>query len=235
MLNEYNNQTILTIHDAEPATDDYALEQKNSLRKIFEKDRTKRWYECRDLCTSNDECVYYDYDKEKEKCILYRHEPYKTINDLSLNTCTDFCSQDDQCDYLSHTENNKCMMFTREKNEGKSSIGDLWMDFSVYGYNTDNGFHAKDFYECKDKLGNNDGVFFTPQNYCIPKRFTNPSLGNTAIFFNKTPLDKYKIINDYIGLKSENRDKIDRYKYFLLIIVFFILFYFFYYFTKIFD
>jgi PAN domain len=236
MLSEYNNQTILTINNAEPATDQFAVKRRNSLRKIDEKENIKKWFECRDFCRDRTDCAFYDYDKKKEKCILYRREPYKSIKDLSLKNCTEFCSKDDMCDYLSHSQNNKCMLFSRENNKGKSSIGNLWVDYAIYGYNTDKGFYAKDFYECKDKLGDDkDFTFFTPQNYCIPKKFTNPSLGNTTIFFNKIPLDKYEILNDYIGLKSKNRDKIDRYKYLFLIIIFIILFYLFYRFTTFFD
>ena len=235
MLSEYNNQTLLTINNAEPATDEYAIKRRNSLRKIDEKENIKKWYECKNFCDEKEDCVFYDYDAENEKCILYRKEPYKTINDLSLKDCTNFCSKDNACDYLSHSQNNTCMLFTRENNDGKSSVSDLWVNFPIYGYNTDKGFHAKDFYECKNKLPGKDFAFYSPQNYCIPKKFTNASLGNTTIFFNKTPLDQYKILNNYIGLKSETRDKINRYKYFFLIIIFIILFYVFYRFTTFFD
>ena len=235
MLSEYNNQTILTIKNEEPATDEYALKRRNSLRQIDKKENIQKWYECKDLCQNKKDCVYYDYNNDKAICTLFRKEPFRTIDDLSLNDCTEYCSKDNMCDYLSHSQKNKCMLFSREDNNGKSIIGDLWVDYSVYGYNTDKGFHADNFDDCKDKLNGKNGVFYMPQNYCIPKKLTNPSLGNTAIFFNKTPLDKYEILNDIIGLKSKNREKIDKYKYYFLIIVFIILFYFFYRFSNLFD
>lgn len=226
MLNEYNNQTLLIFKDSEPATDEFAVKMGNSSRKIYEENNIKKWYECKNICDNRDDCAYYDYDVKNEKCILYRNEPYKIVNDLSLDQCKNFCSNDDTCDYLSHTVNNECMMYTREKIPGKTAIGDLWFDYSIYGYNIGDKIQVNNFEECANLK--KDFVYYPDRKYCIPKEFTNKQLGNTTIFFNKSSIDKYKTLNNIIGLKSKNRDTFEKNKYLVLIvfiIVFVLIFY----------
>lgn len=235
-ISKYNDQTILTFVNSEPATDEYAKSRKNSLRQIDEKNDIQKMYECREFCLYNDECVHYDYDEKKQNCKLYRKEPFREINDLSLKDCTEFCSKDDKCDYISHSVKNKCELYTREDYIGKSVIEDLYFDFPIYGYNTEHGKRVTSFDECKKTFPGKSAVYYKDYNYCIPRKFTKDNIiGNTTIFFNKTPLNKYSAINSLIGLKSKNRDKVDKYKYFVLVIFFIIIFIIFYKFTKLFD
>jgi hypothetical protein len=55
-------------------------------------------------------------------------------------------------------------------------------------------------------------VYYDKSKYCIPKRFFEQSPGNTLIYFNKEPVDKYKSISKFIGLKSANKEKVESYK-----------------------
>jgi hypothetical protein len=233
-LSEYNNQTILTINNAQPATDEYARERGNSLRLIDEKQKVKRWFECRDMCLDNPDCELYKYDANQEFCKLYQKEPYKTSTDISLDDCKMFCSKDDKCDYISHSHKNICEMYTRENYNGNTKIGDLWLDFPIYGYNLVEGKRVNTFEECRKKFDGQNVVFYEEQKYCIPKEFTKNTIGYTTVFFNKEPLDKYKIVNHILGLKSENRNDANRYKYIILIFVLIILLFICYKFTKMF-
>jgi hypothetical protein len=219
-LREYNNQTLLTINDSKPLNDDNAKDRGNSLRLLVETTDANKWYECRNMCENNPNCELYKFDNDNTICKLYRKEPYKEIKNLSLNDCTMFCSKDNDCDYLSHSNNNTCQLFSREniKEKTKTSIGDLWLDFPIYGINVEKGINADNFDRCRYKLNNDNFVFYDDSKYCIPKRFYEYSPGNTTIYFNKDPVDKYKSLNEYIGLKSENRNNIENIKIYIVII-----------------
>lgn len=234
-LREYNNQILLTIPDSKPINDDSAKERGNSLRLLAESVDIDKWFECRDACLNNPDCVIYKFDQDKPLCQIFRKEPYKEIKDLSLNDCTLFCSKDNDCDYLSHSNDNTCLLYTREQNnnkKSKSSIGDLWFDYPIYGLNIKKGVSADNFNECKKKLGTDYFVYYDDAKYCIPKRFFDQSVGNTTIYFNKKPVDEYKILNKFIGLKSKNREKVDNYKTYVVIIWIIILILLFYFMTN---
>lgn len=240
-LKEYNNQTILTLNNAEPINDNQAKERDNSLRLLFETTEADKWYECRNVCDNNPDCVSYDFDKENTLCKIYRKEPYKTTHHLSLDNCTKFCSHDNRCDFLSHSIDNQCSLFTREKLDGRASIKNLWFDFPIYGVNAEKGIKTKTFEECLDKSKSKYVVFYKDKNanedtdgYCIERRFFKQNPGNTAIYFNKTPVDQYKSLNPVIGLKSRNRENIEKYKSFIVFVWFIILLIFCYYFAILF-
>jgi hypothetical protein len=233
-LREYNNQILLTISDSKPVNDDHAKERGNSLRLLAESLDANKWFECRDMCLNNPDCETYKFDADKQLCQLYRKEPYKEVKDLSLNDCTEFCSKDNDCDYLSHSQNNTCSMYSREelKENGKSAIGDLWVNFPIYGINTNRGVKSDTFERCREKLGHDYFVYYDKSKYCVPKRFFEQSPGNTTIYFDKKPYDQYKALNKYIGLKSENRESVDKYKIYVIILWIIILLFIFYYAVK---
>jgi hypothetical protein len=244
-LSEYNNQTLLTIKDVRPMNDDLASERGNSLRSLGRSTNINKWFECRDACLNNPDCVIYRFDKSIPQCEIFRKEPYKEIKNLSLEGCTEFCSKDKECDFLSHSTNNTCQLYTRENDKSKdkkskTSIGDLWLNFPVYGLNVKDGVSAKSFEECKKKLGSDYFVYYDDAKYCVPKRFFTQSAGDTTIYFDKTPVDKYKALNelsknkflDKFGLdylRSESREIIEKYRViiivFFLILLFLLLFY----------
>jgi PAN domain len=221
-LSKYNNQTLLTIKDVNPLNDDRAKERGNSLRLLGRSLDVNKWFECRDACLNNPDCVVYKFDHEKPMCEIYRKEPYKEVKNLSLDQCKEFCSKDDNCDFLSHHVNNTCKLHTREedKSEDKSSrtsIGDLWLDYPVYGLNVKKGVKANSFDECRKKLGTDHFVYYADAGYCVPRRFFEQNVGNTTIFFNKEPVDKYESLDNIIDkitgdpeekLKSKNREQI---------------------------
>ena len=234
-LREYNNQILLTIPNSKPVNDDYAKERGNSLRLLAESLDADKWYECRNMCQNNPDCETYKFDEKKTLCQLYRKEPYKEIKDLSLDDCTQFCSNDNDCDYLSHSVNNTCSLHSREniKEKSKSTIGNLWFDFPIYGINTEKGIRSDNFDRCRAKLEHDYFVYYDKSKYCIPKRFFEQSAGNTTIYFNKKPYDQYKALNKYIGLKSETRENVDKYKTYVIIVWFIILFLIIYYATRL--
>jgi hypothetical protein len=223
-LREYNNQILLTIPDSKPINDDSAKKRENSLRLLAESTNVNKWFECRDACLNNPDCAIYKFDENKPLCQIFRKEPYKEIKDLSLADCTMFCSKDNDCDYLAHSNDNTCLLHTREqtqdnnKNNSRSAIGDLWFDYPIYGLNLKKGTPANNFDECRKKLGHDYFVYYDDAKYCVPKRFFEQSFGDTVIYFNKRPVDKYKILNNFIGLKSKNRESIDYYKTYVVII-----------------
>jgi hypothetical protein len=236
-LREYNNQTLLTIPDSKPVNDDSAKERGNSIRLLAESVDIDKWYECRDACLNNPDCALYKFDKDKQLCQIFRKEPYKEIKDLTLDNCTLFCSKDNDCDYLSHSNDNTCLLYSRENNKNKntkSAIGDLWFDFPIYGLNVKKGTPANSFDECRKKLGHDYFVYYDDAKYCVPKRFFEQSFGDTTIYFNKNPVDKYKILNNIIGLKSKNRESVEHYKTYVVIIWIIIFIIFFYFFSKLF-
>lgn len=238
MIKEYNNQRVLIIDNMVPINDNDAVERGNSLRLLFDTTNTDKWYECKNICINNPDCAFYDFkqiDNKTTSCKIFRREPYKKIEDLSFNDCMKFCSHDDDCDYLSHSINNKCELFSREKGNGKTAVGDLWFDFPIYGINTDKGNKVRTFNDCikknktavyyKDKY-NNDGL-------CVPKKFFKYNPGNRTVYFNKDPVNKYKSLNPIIGLKSKHRENIEKYKFLILIIFLVFLFMMIYYFSNI--
>jgi hypothetical protein len=236
-LREYNNKIILTIDDSKPVNDDTAIERGNSLRLLGEMTNVDKWHECRNVCLNNPDCELYKFDKEQKICKIYRKEPYKEIKDLDFDNCIKFCSKDNDCDFLSHSNDNKCLLYTREEDKSKdkkskTSMGDLWLDFPVYGINFKKGIKAQSFDECQKKLGTKYFVYYDNAKYCIPKKFFNQSFGNKTVYFNKTPADKYKTLDNIIGLKSENRNSVEKYKTYIIIIFLFLLLIFFYYITK---
>jgi hypothetical protein len=227
-LEEYNNQTILIIKNSEPINDKHVKEKGNSARLLAETSDVDKWYECRNICLNNKNCVTYNFDDENKNCKIYRDEPYKSIRNLSLKDCTKFCSKDDQCDFLSHSFDNKCTLFTREKYDGNTIIGDLWFDFPIFGINLQKGIELDNFQKCVDNLDNKDAVFYKKdkkdkKGICINKQLYKYNPGNTSIFFNKTPVDQYKLLNPIIGLKSKNRNNIDKYKIVITFILIFIM------------
>lgn len=253
-ISEYNNQTILTIKDVRPVNDDFAKKRGNSLRLLGKSTDVNEWFECRNVCLNNPDCVTYKFEKDPLMCKIYRKEPYKEIKNLSLEDCKKFCSRDNDCDFLSHSVDNKCNLFTREKdvsqnNKSRTSIGKLWVDYPVYGLNMKNGIRADSFEECKKKLGTDYFVYYDDVKYCIPKRFFQQSVGETTIYFDKKPVDRLKVIDDlrnteiimelekkgldipgkFLGLNSPSREFIDKFKVYavvLFIILLVILFYF---------
>ena len=236
MIGEYNGQITLTINNAEPATDENAVQQKNSLRRMDKDVNISSYYQCEDYCQNNPDCVYFDYDSKNAKCLLYRKEPFKEINGLTLGDCTEFCSKDNTCDYLSHSEEeNKCALFSKEEKNGLSSIQGLWADYAIYGYNTQQGVSAEDFYECKEKVNGEDFVFYPSNNYCIPKKFFNDKPGNTSIFFDKTPPHKYKAADKYFGFHNQDVKKISILQILVFLVVIIILFYLFFFIAQLFP
>lgn len=225
-ISEYNNQTILTINNARPINDDQAKERGNSLRLLGKSSDVNEWFECRDSCLNNPDCVIYRFQKNLPLCEIFRKEPYKEVKDLSLEKCTEFCSKDNDCDFLSHSVDNKCQLFTREKdksegNQSVSSIGKLWVDYPVYGLNIKKGVSADSFEDCRKKLGTEYFVYYDDAKYCIPKRFFKQSVGNTTIYFDKKPVDKFKAIDklkDIDIIKSESRYIIELIKKYVVII-----------------
>ena len=244
-LREYNNQILLTIPDSKPINDDSAKERGNSLRLLAESFDVNKWYECRNACLNNPDCAIYKFDKDKTLCQIFRKEPYKEIKDLSLADCTMFCSKDNDCDYLSHSNDNTCLLYSREQqkndkntnnsnNKSRSAIGDLWFDYPIYGLNIKKGTPANNFDECRKKIGHDYFVYYDDAKYCVPKKFFEQSFGDTTIYFNKRPVDEYKVLNKFIGLKSKNRENIDYYKTYVVVIWIFVLIILFYFFTKLF-
>jgi hypothetical protein len=252
-LSEYNNQILLTIDDVKPINDDKAKERGNSLRLLGESTDINKWFECRDACLNNPDCETYKFDEAKTTCKIYRKEPYKEEKDLSLNDCINFCSKDNDCDFLSHSNDNTCLLYTRENNDyndnacssyinnnnnnsnnnnnnnnnnnkSRTAIGEMWFDFPIYGLNLKKGVSAGSFGECRKKLGHDYFVYYDDAKYCVPKRFFEQSFGNKTVYFNKRPVDKYKILNKYIGLKSENRENVEFYKIIVFVIWIILLF-----------
>lgn len=245
-LSEYNNQTLLTIKNARPINDDMAVERGNSLRSLSRSTNINKWFECRDACLNNPDCETYKFDKSIPRCELFRKEPFKEIENLSFKDCKEFCSKDKNCDFLSHLSNNTCKLFTREDDKSKykkskSSIGDLWLNYPVYGLNIKNGVKVNSFDECKKKLGTNYFVYYDDAKFCVPKRFFNQSVGDTIIYFDKTQVDKYKALSDVkilnklglINLKSETRKYIYNYRVVFVIFFLIMLLLFIYYIVKL--
>lgn len=234
VLEEYNNQIILTINNAYPVNDNEAKEKGNSKRLFLTVPNVQQYYDCRNICYNNSDCSSFEFNNDDILCKLYRNEPYKDIKDTSLNNCKHMCSVDNNCDYLSHSSNNTCRLFTREndiKNKAQTSIGDLWFDFSIYGFNDTDGTNAKNFYDCLNKMPEKNFVYYG-NGQCIPKTFYKFSPGNTTIYFDKKPYNKYKSINKYIGLKSKNRNIIDKYKNYIVSVFLIILLLIIYYICK---
>jgi len=206
------------LKDIAPATDNYSENRTNSLRLLDKKNKISQDFECKDMCLANNNCVKYVFDRNTQNCELYRKEPYKHINDLSLDDCKMTCFKDNTCDYLSHGINNTCELYTRENYIGKSKIGNAIFDFPIYGYNSDNGIITNTFEECKNKY--NDFVYNNNKK-CIPKIFGIPKLNNTTIYFDRFPVDTYGSLQ----VLNIDRHYIDKYKdiiftiFFILIIV----------------
>ena len=207
------NQQVLIINNARPATDKYAHDANNRLRVLNELHNVQQDNECRKACMANKDCVHYKYDKNKEKCILYRREPYKITNNLNLNQCLKFCSTDNNCDYLYHAHNNDCIMFTRENYNGTSIIDNEKFNYPVYGYTID---------EKTNKI--TDKVCIKNQNTeCVNKMFTLPTINGTTVFFKKKDNNK----------NGANKDSFDNNLsptikciiiFFILLLIFFIIY-----------
>jgi len=228
MLKEYNNNTILEIKDVRPVNDDLAIERGNSLRLLAVSNDVDKYFECKNSCNNNKDCAYFDFDKENTTCKLYRKEPYKKVEKVNKDLCLEICQRDLNCDYLHHTTNNDCYLFTREnidKEENAiSNIDNLWFDFAIYGINKDKAVKVKNFDECSEKNNNANYIYYDKSKLCIPKTYYLKSMGDTAIYINRTPLDKYSsLLNKFIGFKSKDRNFIDKCKLLLLVVIIFIL------------
>lgn len=221
MLEEYNNQTILTLNNTRPLNDDSAIDRGNSLRLLAETSDLDKYYECKNACNNNKNCVFFDFDTTNTTCKLYRKEPFKKIDKIDKNICLNYCSKDENCDYLHHTINNECFLFSRENIKEKSSsyINDLKFDFPIYGINKSKSAEATDIDDCLKKSNNENCIFYENTKRCVPKLFYANSPGDTTIYINKDPVDKYKILNKFVGLKSKNRIFIERIKKVIVLIV----------------
>jgi len=229
MIGQYKNQSIFKVADSEPATDDNAVQKGNSLRRLTTYKDITSYYECQSYCNNNKDCASFNYDNKNAQCLLYRKEPFKEINGLTLDDCTEMCSRDDTCDYLSHTQNNKCTLFSREDVDGKSSVGNFSTDYAIYGFNAGPGVSATDYNDCSSKMNGQDFVFYPDQNYCIPKKFTNRQAGSTTIFFNKFPAKQYEAIEKKFDIDPHDTRKKNLYAWLFVGLVVIVLFYVFYY------
>jgi len=226
MLQNYNNQTILTMDHAIPATDKHAVGWGNSLRLVDTQNKITEELTCKNKCLDLKECVNYKYDQNTLTCKLYRKEPFKTIPTLSLDDCINTCSHDNECDYISHDVNNTCSLHSREPYTGTTIMNDgqTFFNYPIYGYNIGNGASAATLDDCKKMFSTNDKIYYDDYKYCIPKDFTIKGVaGSTTVFFDKTPLDNYAAINGMIGLKSTNRQYIDAFRYVIVIVIIIVL------------
>jgi hypothetical protein len=220
MLKEYNNQTILIMNDTIPLNDDSAIDRGNSLRLLAETSDLDKYYECKNACNNNKDCVFFDFDTANTTCKLYRKEPFKKIDKIDASVCLDYCSNDEKCDYLHHTINNECYLFSRENIKEKSNthINDLRFDFPIYGINKSKSTITTDIDDCLKKNNNENCIFYENTKRCVPKIFYKKSPGDTTIYINKEPIDKYKSLNKFVGLKSKNRIFIGRIKKIIILI-----------------
>jgi hypothetical protein len=221
MIERYNNSIILTINGKEPIKD-------NNLRNYYQDNTISTFYECQDYCQGDPVCEHFTFNDSNAKCILYRKEPFNETYTDNIEQCKDLCYKNESCDYTVYNSIGKCSLFSRENRQGKTSINGLWTDYPIYGYDNGNTVNAEDFNECREKM-KEDFVFYEDEKKCVAKNFLTSSPGSTTIVFDKRPTEEYKKINDYIGYKSEDREKIGNYKTYFLIIVIVVLFYLFFF------
>lgn len=226
-MQEYNNQTILKLNDTRPITDKDAVLRGNSLRHLLSKPDVNSLFDCKNICINNKDCIKYNYINENSLCNLYRRDPFKNIKDINQETCIKYCSKDNDCDYAWHTKNNECFLFSRENNN-ISSIGDLIVDYGIYGLNKSDGIKSDNFKNCLKDLKTDHLVYSNIDKQCIPKQFYTQSNGDTTIYFDKEPVNKYSFFQKYFGLNSKYKEDIIKIKkyfvYGFVIFIFAILF-----------
>jgi hypothetical protein len=237
MLKEYNNQTLLILNNTIPLNDDSAIEKGNSLRLIAKTSDLDKYYECKNACNNNEDCGFFDYDDKNTTCKLYRKEPFKKINNIDKDTCLEYCSKNNKCDFLHHSIDNECNLYSRQniKEKAKTNINNLRFDFSIYGINKSKSFKADNFNDCINKSNKNNCIYYEETNDCVPKDFYNKKLGDTTIFINKNPVDKYKFLSNFLGLKSSDKKSIEDTKKFIVATFLILIIVYFFSYVKDFD